>query len=113
MTLPKILVDIPVPPELRKLMASLCQFQTFADYDAAPGPPEELVALFTYAHPEVDGAFMDRFPSLKVISNFGVGVDHLDLEAANARSIPVGNTPGAVDGATADFAFALLMEGTR
>ena len=113
MTLPKILVDIPVPPELRKLLVGLCHFQTFADYDAAPGSAEEVRALFTYAHPEIDGAFMDRFPSLKIISNFGVGVDHLDLEAATARDLPVGNTPGAVDGATADFAFALLMAAAR
>ena len=50
---------------------------------------------------------------LKVISNFGVGVDHIDVKAATARGIPVGNTPGILDGATADLAFALLLAAGR
>ena len=48
-----------------------------------------------------------------MVSNFGVGVDHIDLPAAAARNIPVGNTPGCLDGATADLAFALLLAAGR
>ncbi len=66
-------------------------------------------AIYTYGHPTVDGPMMDRFPSLRVISNYGVGVDHIDLAAANERELPVGNTPGILDGATADMAFTLLL----
>jgi len=40
-------------------------------------------------------------PKLRVISNVGVGVDHIDLDAARQRGIPVGNTPQVLDGATA------------
>jgi glyoxylate reductase len=69
--------------------------------------------MYTYAHPIVDGAMLDQLPSLKVISNFGVGVDHIDLKAAATRGIPVGNTPGAVDGATADLTIALLLTAAR
>jgi glyoxylate reductase len=54
-----------------------------------------------------------RFPGLKLVSNFGVGVDHIDLKAATARNVPVGNTPGILDGATADLAFALLLAAGR
>ena len=61
----------------------------------------------------VDGDFMDRMPNLKVISNFGVGVDHIDLLAAKQRGIPVGNTPNMLDGATADMTFAMLMAAAR
>jgi glyoxylate reductase len=50
---------------------------------------------------------------VRVISNYGVGVDHIDLAAAAARRIPVGNTPGILDGATADMAFALLLAAGR
>ncbi len=50
---------------------------------------------------------MDQLPGLKVISNYGVGVDHIDLVAAKERGIPVGNTPGILDGATADMGFTL------
>jgi glyoxylate reductase len=50
---------------------------------------------------------------LKVISNCAVGVDNVDVRAATARGIPVGNTPGVLTEATADFAFALLMAAAR
>ena len=56
---------------------------------------------------------LDRLPGVRVISNFGVGVDHIDVAAATARGIPVGNTPGILDGATADLAFALLLAAGR
>jgi glyoxylate reductase len=56
---------------------------------------------------------MDRAPHLKVISNHGVGVDHIDLAAAQARGIPVGNTPGCLDAATADMTMALMLAAAR
>ena len=69
--------------------------------------------FFVYGHPKIGGAVMDTMPNLRVISNFGVGVDHINLDDARARGIPVGNTPGFVDGATADMTFALLMAAAR
>lgn len=69
--------------------------------------------LFTYSHPVINGDVLDTMPNLRVVSNFGVGVDHIDLDAAKARGLPVGNTPGFVDGATADMTFALLMAAAR
>ena len=67
------------------------------------------VAIVSYTHPLADGELMDRMPQLKVISNHGVGVDHIDLFAAEERGIPVGNTPGCLDAATADMTMALVM----
>ena len=62
----------------------------------------------------IDAEVMDACgPGLKVISNCAVGVDNVDVPAANARRIPVGNTPGVLTDATADFAFALLMAAAR
>jgi glyoxylate reductase len=52
-------------------------------------------------------------PGLKVISNFAVGYDNVDVAAATARGIPVGNTPGVLTETTADMAFALLMAAAR
>jgi glyoxylate reductase len=72
-----------------------------------------IAAVYTYGHPAVGAALLDRLPTVRVISNFGVGVDHIDLTAAAARGIPVGNTPGVLDGATADLAFALLLAAGR
>lgn len=51
--------------------------------------------------------------NLKVISQFAVGYDNIDVKAATARGIPVGNTPGVLTDATADFTWALLMAAAR
>ncbi len=69
--------------------------------------------LWLMGHPLVDGSVMDTMPNLRVISNTGVGVDHIIIHDAAARGIPVGNTPGFVDGATADLTFAILMAVAR
>ena len=72
---------------------------------------EGLLCLLT---DRVDATLLDTAsPDFKVISNCGVGVDHIDLEAATARGIPVGNTPGVLTEAVADFTFALLMSVAR
>ena len=47
---------------------------------------------------------------LKVISNFAVGYDNIDVSAATARKLPVGNTPDVLTDATADFAFTFNDE---
>ncbi|MDA0832713.1 MAG: D-glycerate dehydrogenase [Planctomycetota bacterium] len=74
---------------------------------------EQIEALVTYGHPCVDGPLLDRFPRLKVVSNHGVGVDHIDVAAASDRGIPVGNTPGCLDQATADMTMTLLLAVAR
>jgi glyoxylate reductase len=69
--------------------------------------------FFCYGHPKLHAALFDRMPMLRVVSNFGVGIDHVNLEDAKARGIKVGNTPGLVDGVTADMTFTLLMAVAR
>ncbi len=61
----------------------------------------------------IDARLMDAGPGLKVISNFAVGYDNIDIPAATERGIPVGNTPGVLTETTADFAWALLMAAAR
>ena len=81
------------------------------DWDPSQGSDAlaRSVAVISYAHPLADGELMDRMPNLVMISNHGVGVDHIDLVAAQDRDIPVGNTPGCLDAATADMTMALVM----
>jgi len=107
-----IIVDTQLPAEMREMIGAECEVQIWPA-DAADPLFHAAVGLLTYGHPRVDGAVMDRMPNLKVISNFGVGVDHIDLAAARARGIPVGNTPHILDGATADMTFALLLTAAR
>jgi glyoxylate reductase len=52
---------------------------------------------------------LDLLPSLRVVANFGVGYDRIDVAACAARGVVVTNTPGVLDDATADLAFALLL----
>lgn len=63
---------------------------------------------------DIDAALIERLPgSVKLIANFGVGVDHIDLAAAKARSIYVTNTPGVLTEDTADMTMALLLSTVR
>jgi len=67
---------------------------------------EGLLSLLT---DQVDEALLDATPDLRAISNYAVGTDNVDLDAARARGIAVGNTPDVLTDATADLAFALLL----
>jgi glyoxylate reductase len=61
----------------------------------------------------VDAQLIAAAPRLRVVANYAVGYDNIDVEAATARGIQVGNTPDALTDATADLAFALLMAAAR
>jgi glyoxylate reductase len=109
--LPLVLADGPLSATLVEMLAGRVEL---LGWEAAEGQRAAAIAgIYTYGHPHVDGALLDHLPGVRVISNFGVGVDHIDVAAATARGIPVGNTPGILDGATADLAFALLLAAAR
>ena len=76
----------------------------------AVGDVDGLLSLLTDA---VDAELLDRAPKLRVVSNFAVGVDNIDLAQTAARNIVVGNTPGILTEATADLAWALIMATRR
>jgi glyoxylate reductase len=80
---------------------------------ALNGSSEPVDAIYTYGHPQVDGALLDRLTGVKIISNYGVGVDHINVADAAARGIPVGNTPRILDGATADMGMTLMLASAR
>lgn len=96
-----------------------------ADTDVWPGelppPREELLdrvrgvdGLLSLLTDRVDGELLDAAgPRLKVVSNFAVGYDNIDLTACSGRGVAVGNTPGVLTETTADMAFALLMAAAR
>ncbi|MGH2861262.1 MAG: 2-hydroxyacid dehydrogenase [Solirubrobacteraceae bacterium] len=73
----------------------------------------EADALLTLLSDRIDAALIAAAPKLKVIANYAVGYDNIDVDAASARGIAVGNTPDALTEATADLAFALLMAAAR
>jgi glyoxylate reductase len=109
--LPRIVADGPLAADVLELLAGKAEI---LPWPTAEGASQNKVdAVYTFGHPRVDAALLDRLGPLKVISNYGVGVDHIDVAAASARGIPVGNTPGILDGATADLGFALLLAAAR
>lgn len=108
--LPKVIADGPLAAAIDELLANKVQL---LPWEAAAEGDDSVVGIYTYGHRIVDDAMLERLPRLKVISNYGVGVDHVDVAAASKRGIPVGNTPGILDGATADMAFALLLAAAR
>lgn len=87
---------------------------------ALPPLPEELIehaagagALLTMVSDAVDARVLDAAPELKVVANYGVGFDNIDLLQCRRRGIGVGNTPDVLTNATADLAFALLLACAR
>jgi glyoxylate reductase len=85
-----------------------------------PPSPEELDALLegcdgaiTLLTDQIDGSVLDRHPSLRVISNFAVGYDNIDVPAATERGVLVCNTPEVLTNATADHTWALLLAAAR
>jgi glyoxylate reductase len=89
--------------------------------DELPPPRDELLravagcdGVLTLLTDRVDDEFLDAAgPQLKVVSNYAVGFDNVDMPACTARGIPVGNTPGVLTETTADLAFALMMAAAR
>ncbi|MCD0461816.1 D-glycerate dehydrogenase [Roseiconus lacunae] len=62
---------------------------------------------------KVDAALLDAGSRLKVVSNYAVGFNNIDVPAATERNIAVTNTPGVLTDCTADMAWALLMAAAR
>jgi glyoxylate reductase len=92
------------------------QHETDVWPDRLPPPPDELrrrtspaEGLLSLLTDPVGAELIAACPQLRAISNYAVGVDNVDTEAATARGIPVGNTPGVLTESTADLALALML----
>jgi glyoxylate reductase len=82
----------------------------YEELSARAANAEGLLALLT---DRVDAALIEHCPRLRAIANYAVGYDNIDLDAAAARGIAVGNTPDVLTEATADLTFALLLAAAR
>jgi len=70
-----------------------------------PRPGAEVLATVA----PVSAETLDLLPDLRLVANYGVGYDGIDVAACQARGVAVTNTPGVLDAATADLAFALIL----
>jgi glyoxylate reductase len=115
---PKVFVSRILPAAGLTLIQDACDAEIWRD----PLPPPVDILLAKLAHidglvslltDKLDAAVLDKAPRLKVISNFAVGFNNIDVPACTARGIAVGNTPGVLTDATADMAFCLLIAAAR
>jgi glyoxylate reductase len=105
--------------------AGLAKLQSSTDCEVwperLPPAPDILIerskgceGVLTLLSDRIDGAFFDAVgPQLKVVSNFAVGYNNVDVEEATKRGIAVGNTPDVLTDATADIAVALMLAAGR
>jgi glyoxylate reductase len=114
----RVYVTRRVPDAGLTMVLKACEAEVWED--ELPVPREVLLekvrdveGLYSLLTDRVDAALLDAAPNLRVVSNYAVGYNNIDVAACTARGIPVGNTPGVLTDTTADFAFALLMAAAR
>ena len=114
----KVFVTRLIPEAGLNPLRDACDLEVWADQMPPPAAVlrqkiadcDGLVSLLTDV---IDGGFLDKAPRLKVVSNFAVGFNNIDVKACTERGVCVGNTPGVLTDATADMAFALLICAAR
>ena len=119
MSKPRIFVTRIIPEKGLEMIRQETDVEVWQD--PLPPPYQTLVekakgidALLCLLTDKIDENLMDAMgPQVKVISQMAVGFDNIDVAAATAHGIPVGNTPGVLTDTTADFAWALLMAAAR
>ncbi len=116
---PRVFVTRAIPDEGLDLIQAACDTDLWPD--DLPPPREELLrrvvgvdGLLALLTDLVDEELLDAAgPGLRVVSNYAVGYDNVDVPACTRRGISVGNTPGVLTETTADLAWALIMAATR
>jgi lactate dehydrogenase-like 2-hydroxyacid dehydrogenase len=116
---PRVFVARIIPDEGLDAVRAACDTDLWED--ELPPPRDELLrrvagcdGVLTLLTDRVDDEFLDAAgPGLRVVSNYAVGFDNVDVAACARRGVPVGNTPGVLTDTTADLAFALLMAAAR
>jgi glyoxylate reductase len=116
---PSVFVTRLIPEDGLDPLREACDVDLWED--ELPPPRDELLrraagkdGVLTLLTDVVDDELLDAAgPQLKVVSNFAVGFDNIDVDACTRRGIPAGNTPGVLTETTADLAFALLMAAAR
>ncbi len=118
MTTDKVFVTRQLPPATLEPLAAQYDLEIWdsflpPNYETIMEKASGITGLLCLLTDRIDAPLIQAGTALKVISNMAVGYDNIDVDAASARGIPIGNTPGVLTETTADFAFALLMAVAR
>ena len=98
---PRVHLSEKLPVEVERAIA--------ADFELVPEPvgADGIVAVLTVT---VDDAYLEAAgPQLRVVANYAVGVNNVDLDAARRRGVVISNTPDVLTGATAEIALTLML----
>lgn len=119
MSRPTVFVARSIPKEPLSILREHLDVDMWPDEDLNP-PREEIikhiedkVGVLTLLTDKMDAEVMDAAPNLKIISNYAVGYDNIDIKAATERDILVTNTPEVLTETVADLAFALILAAAR
>lgn len=119
MSKPKVFITRRIPESGLNMIYEECEVDLW-DQDLPPTKDELLQhvrgvdGILSLLSDPIDKEVIDAAgDQLKVISNYAVGFNNIDSQEATKRKIAVGNTPGVLTEATADFAFALMMSAGR
>jgi len=115
---PKVYVTRLLPQQAMERIRSSCALEV---WEGELPPPRDILlekvrdveGLLCLLTDKVDSELMSKAPKLRVISNFAVGYDNIDVAEATKRGIVVGNTPDVLTETTADFTFAVIMAAAR
>lgn len=115
---PRVFVARKIPAAGLDRIVAECDAEIWPDqlppsYDIIKAKIKDCDGLVSLLTDKIDGPLLDAAPRLKVVSNFAVGFNNIDVPAATSRGVCVGNTPGALTDATADLAFALMIAAAR
>ena len=110
---PKVYVTRRIPKPGLDLLRSLTEVKIWQEElppprDVLLQEAEEVDGLVTLLTDTIDADLMDASPCLRVVSNYAIGYDNIDVQAATERGIMVCHTPGVLTDTTADFTFTLL-----
>jgi lactate dehydrogenase-like 2-hydroxyacid dehydrogenase len=113
---PEIILVGEIPQADRKALDARFRVRPvggWPDPKAVTAAMGDVQVLAYRGHGRLDAAFMDLLPGLRLIANFGVGYDAIDVAAAKGRGIAVTNTPDVLSGEVADLAVGMMLAVTR
>jgi glyoxylate reductase len=114
--LPRVIVSSPLPGGFRALLAGhdvLVPPAGPLSREALLGQLADAEALLPLLSVRVDQALLERAPRLRIVANYAVGYDNVDIDACTRRGVVVTNTPDVLTGATAELTFALMLSCAR
>jgi glyoxylate reductase len=118
MSRPKVFVSRRIPQVALDAIRAACDVDLWPEqlppsYDVLRERVKGCDGLVSLLTDRVDGPLLDAAPKLKVVSNYAVGFNNVDVPACTARGVCVGNTPGVLTDATADTAVTLMLAAAR